>query len=700
VFRSRRILPSRAIASIRAIAIITLVLATLPARADVWDDLSLHDLHGIYQLDAATNAWHTGAVRPSETRLVWANAAGVYWNLEPDLQNGRLLIGPDCPYYDEAQENNFDIVLETDAFGDPIPVVSGFDFNGSFHRLVSTGPPLDFVLQGETPGLAEQFKTSVTGFLQAKTEYQSGAYSQAKSTLDALWAQYPVGDSVWWSIFSDTPFGLNLGTPPAYYGLRQLTDMTDWRLANPGHPGAPRTIRLSVLLVGHSNGIEPRNTEELEAGGGIHVTHDLDERVALDDYAAIHESLDMFKEYIHTITKGMLGIETNIVALPDLDVAVHASTNNGVNFATISNHWEVFGGVSEAEIASTDWWWILYPSHIPEQYDHFQYTSFIAGGMGGGPNGSPCFIADDRWIVRVAGHLGLGTYDPRERMTYLPQWLQHEIFHYFYQVWHEFGLEEESHQWFDRGTWPADFEGQFEPDYYHESVFKRLHHAELPFHVGLRRATADAPWDEIELADVIGVYERLPVQNGWHVGDITLDGSPLRWRNTAGVSWNLDPDLANGALRIGPDCPYYDEDVDNDFRLALEREHALGDFIPVLDGFAFLGELYTRQASCESQIPSIVCADGVSFVWDASAVPNAVFVQGHGGAEIAARAPSIVGTPTPTTASGLHDVSGSNPLPGRMHWWLVRAAGDAALCNITWSSAGAGEVAGRDAALP
>jgi hypothetical protein len=679
--------------------IVTISIAVLPVQTGVWDEISLDDLYGVYQLDQAAGTWDTGAIRLSGTRVVWANAGGVYWNLTADLENGRLVIGPDCPFYDETEENNFDIVLETDGFGDPIPVVSGFDFNDSFHRLVSTGPPLDFILEVEIPGLSEHYTDSVAEFLQAKTEYESGMYGQAKSRLDSLWARYPVGDSVWWSIFWDTPFGLNLGTPPAYYGLRQLTDMTEWRLANPGHPGAPRTITLSVLLVGHSNGIEPRTLEELETGGGIRVTHDFDERVLLDDYAAVHEALGVFKEYIHTITQGILEIETNIIALPHLDVAVHASTSNGVNFATITNHWETYAGVSDADIESTDWWWIVYPSHVPEQYDDFQYTGFIAGGLGGGPNGSPSMIADDRWLVRVPGHLGLGVYDPRERMTYLPQWLQHEMFHYFYQVWHEFGLEEESHQWFDRSTWPADFVGQFEPDYYHESVFKRLHHAELPFHVGLRRATAGAPWDEIELADVIGVYARLPVENEWHVGDITLDGAPLRWRNTADVSWNLDPDLANGALRIGPDCPYYDEQVSNDFRLALEREHELGDLVPFVHGFAFNGEIYTRQGSCESQIPSIVFPDRHSFVWDAGTLPNAVFVEGRG-EEIAARAPSVVGTPTPTSANGSHDVSSSNPLPGGMHWWLVRAAGDVALCNITWSSGGAGELAGRDAALP
>ncbi|MBW2579061.1 MAG: hypothetical protein JRE38_13510 [Deltaproteobacteria bacterium] len=684
---------------LRSVAVIAISIAIRPVQADVWAEISLDDVYGIYQVDQASNTWNTGAIRRSETRVVWANAAGVYWNLEADLDNGRLLIGPDCPYYDEGQENNFDIVLEMDAFGDPIPVVSGFMFNGVFHRLASTGSPLDFILQDSVPGLSDHYTASVTAFLLAKSEYESGLYGEAMSRLDSLWAQYPVGDSVWWSIFGETPFGLNLGTPPAYYGLRQLTDMTEWRLANPGHPGAPRTIKLSVLMVGHSSGIEPRNLEQLETGGGVPVTHDLDVRVPLDDYAVVHESLGLFKEYIHTITKWILEIDAQIIALPNLDVAVEAWTSNGVTYAGMSNYTQPFASVSESDIESTDWWWIVYPAHIPEQYDDFQYTGFIAGGMGRGPNGGPCFIADDRWLVRVPGHLGLGTYEPRERMTYLPQWLQHEIFHHFYQVWHEFGLEEEPHQWFDQGTWPADFEGQFEPDYFHESVFKRLHSAELPFHVGLRYATADAPWDEIELDDILGYYERLPVNNAWQAGNIWLDGAQLRWQNTAGVSWNLAPDLAGGALQIGPDCPYYDENVNNDFRLVLEREDQLGDLTAVVKGFSFLGELYSKQA-CEGQIPSIVFLDKRSFVWDGVAFPYPVFVQGEGRAEIAARAPSIVGTPTQTTSAGLHNVAGSNPAPNELEWWLVRTPGNDALCNITWSSGGAGELAGRDAALP
>ena len=82
--------------------------------------------------------------------------------------------------------------------------------------------------------------------------------------------------------------------------------------------------------------------------------------------------------------------------------------------------------------------------------------------------------------------------------------------------------------------------------------------------------------------------------NPWHVGDIQFNGTQLVWRNTANVQWNLFPDLANGRLATGPDCPYFGIPAGRQFEVVLRR-NALGDFLPQLDGFSFLGEIYTRQ---------------------------------------------------------------------------------------------------------
>ena len=575
------------------------------------NELSVDDLLGIYQRENPTTSAYTGIVQRWESRVVWTDADGTNWNLQPDLANQRLLVGPDCPYYIEGDEIGF--VFTTDD-GPDGPVVVGFEFRNRDYDLVSTDSPLQFLLDGGIPTLSPHYLQAARSWFAARDRYDAGEYEEALAILDALWGQYPVGDTIWWSIFGDDPLGLNLGTPPCYYGLRQLTDMTQWRIANPEHAGTERTIRLSVLAVGRSRGLEPRTMQELVAGEGIEVVHEFDERVSADDHQAVRDSLEFFCEYIHAITQGMVEVEVDIVPLPDLEVGVVASagSENGPYYATIQNYTEPFGALTQERIEATDWWWVMYPSHVPDQYDEFQYLGFIAGGMGGGPNGSPVFISDERWLARKPGHLGVGTYVPEERQTYLPQWLQHEIFHHFYNVWSGFGLEDQSHQWFDRSTWPADFVGRFEPDYYHESVFKRLQDATEPtFVAGLRNAVPDVSFEDLEIEDVLGNYDRLPVQNPWHQGEIRLSGSRMSWRNAAGVSWSLAPNIQDGRLEIGPDCPYYDPNAPNtnDFMLAM-GEDEFGDPTDTFRGFFFNGELYSLDQPCDADFNGDGVVDG------------------------------------------------------------------------------------------
>ncbi|MHC5114728.1 MAG: hypothetical protein ACYTGP_09905 [Planctomycetota bacterium] len=445
---------------------------------------------------------------------------------------------------------------------------------------------------------SQHYIDALDTFLCVEQQYEVEDYLGAQATLDALWSQHPTGGNDWgWLPWQ--PFGINIGAPPCYYSLRMLSDMTSWRVANPDPAPPPRTARLTVLVVGQTSGIEPQNEQDIIQGTGVPVVHTLDPRVAADGFAVVHESLHLFKEYALTaITQGLLGVETNLVMLPTVDLPVHAYVHNGSYYATLDYgalSTLLWPALSEEDIAETDWWWLLYPSHVPEQHPDFVNTAFITGGMGTGPDAiSPMFIIDDRWLVRKPAHLGSGEYTSIERRAYLPQWLQHEFFHHLYREYPEFGLEETGHQWFDPANWPPDFEGQYEPDYYHESLYKRLHGATPPLHVKLRYATAGAPWDEMTLDDVIGTYHREPVENPWHIGDIEFSGSQLQWHNTAPVTWNLTDDLANGKLLTGPDCPYYGNPNGQQFDIVLEQDE-FGDFTTEVAGFVFLNELYVRQ---------------------------------------------------------------------------------------------------------
>ncbi len=97
---------------------------------------------------------------------------------------------------------------------------------------------------------------------------------------------------------------------------------------------------------------------------------------------------------------------------------------------------------------------------------------------------------------------------------------------------------------------------------------------------------------QLETDDVLGSFERLPVENDWHTGEITGTGNDLSWTNTAGVAWDLTADLASGLLVTGPDCPYFDDPGGDAFVLELAQD---GDGIdlPEVVAFWFLGERYT-----------------------------------------------------------------------------------------------------------
>jgi uncharacterized protein (TIGR02246 family) len=354
---------------------------------------------------------------------------------------------------------------------------------------------LGLPLCAQTEGLPVLYQQALDTFLSAQNSYRSGHYQAADALLHSFWERHPVGAAEW-EEHTDLArtMGLNFGSPPCYSALRMLTECVRWRLGAKTAKVRPSTVRLTVLLVGHSSGLEPGSWKELHGRGGTMAHRDLDTRVTAHGEQIVHESLWLFEEYVRAITGGKLVIETNIVRRPTLDVPV--AVNDGPQSEIIgagiggSGMASVWPG---AEMNKTDWWWIIYPSNVPERYPDFAEHEFVTGGMDLGPDGvSPAFVIDDLWLIRKpAPFAGRRTYSLEERWAYLPQWFQHEFFHQLYRSYPELGLEARDHQWFDRRTWPADFEGRFESDYYAESLHKRLQTADPPLDVELRYAAGE-----------------------------------------------------------------------------------------------------------------------------------------------------------------------------------------------------------------
>lgn len=441
-------------------------------------------------------------------------------------------------------------------------------------------------------------------WIDVEERYWNGDYKACKKQLDRLWRDFPPGHKAWGRSRSRVR-EVFLGRYPCYYALRMLTTCVDWRLESSRRLPKPHRAVLAIALVGKSRGTEPRNLDELVKGEGIEVEHELHESLLADDHRIVRQSLRLFREYVLAITEGRLAVDLEFVSLPDLVVEVATRAKPRRHAGIVPGGMKaVWSAIDEEVCTRVDWWWVLYPSHVPERYEDFAKTEFITGGMGTGPDGSqPCFISNDLWLVRKPPHLGKGEYTDIERRAYLPHWLQHEFFHHLYRTWPTFGLEKKGHQWFDRSTWPKDFVGTYEPDYYHESVIKRLQtSATPPLHIGLRYDRPDAATlAKIEISSIVGSYEHRPVQNRWHRGRITRTKDAqgqtvLLWRNDAGKSWKLHPELGRGMLRTGKANPYYESNPTHGrhFRLVLKRD-ASGDYVPTIEGFTFQGALYRRK---------------------------------------------------------------------------------------------------------
>lgn len=351
------------------------------------------------------------------------------------------------------------------------------------------------------------YRQSLDAFFAAEDAYRASDYTKASTILDALWAKHPAGSREWMLLgnFAQSvarSIRVNFGNPECYYALRMLTECVDWRLRARSVPGRNvHPIQLTVILIGKSVGIQPASLEQIKTHAGREVTHSLEPAVASGD-EIIHESLFLFTEYIRAITEGGLEVKVKVARFPDLDVPVQVVENTlrvaGADRTTLSANlapgaMEKIWNAAPETRSVTDWWWILYPSHVPEQYPEFARTEFITGGMAVGPDGrSPAFVIDDRWLLRSPPHLGGAPLTAEQRRAFLPQWFQHEFFHHLYRAYPRLELEKSGHQWFDRKTWPADFQGWIEPDYYAESLHKRLQTAQPPLAEALRYAKMNA----------------------------------------------------------------------------------------------------------------------------------------------------------------------------------------------------------------
>ena len=307
-------------------------------------------------------------------------------------------------------------------------------------------------------------------FLAAEDAVVAGDFATARVLIDEIIAQYPFTSAAWSG--ATFPTGLNLGRPAGYYGIRMLDEITRQGLANQGKKSQPLT--LTIVTVDCAVGFQPTNTERTETR---EVSHTINPLIEDNDYFVLRQGAQLLQQYMHALTSGEQHLQLRFVTEEETCAAVSSPRPTG-RWIGLNNTAALLNNLSDAVKDSSDMYWLVYPSNIPEdpEFTGFEFISSATNRF----EERMVFMMDDRWILKKPLHLGTGDTSEIERRLYHPQWMQHEYFHHlFLREFPEFELEKTSHQWFSATNWPADFTrppGR-EADYYAEAVNKRFYDA-------------------------------------------------------------------------------------------------------------------------------------------------------------------------------------------------------------------------------
>ncbi len=397
-------------------------------------------------------------------------------------------------------------------------------------------------------------------FAVARALYREGLFEECEKELTSFWKKNP-RDSGAWGLQSEN-VGFKLGFPCVYPALILLSDAVAWRIKAKtlAKPVQAMDWNIVALLVGTSSGFMPANDTEAKEGKGTPVSAKIDPLLLANDNRLMHDLVWLTREYYLAVTEGKISLRLHVVHLADLEFKVCAPGGPG---GRDENNNKLKAALPEDIAKLADWYWLIYPEVEPARGGKYYLHSYGPGGtIPGGISGMPgtdntMVMCEDHSLTRRLITDGRGPVHPLAHQIYIPYWLQHEFFHDHFSHNLHLQLEVKSHQWFERETWPADFVGRFEPDYYSESMFKRLQSQAKPSLAGyfIRRSWFPELLTKIQAEDLVGRYSEAQPQNGWGSGEVKLVDGKLEWTNGVGKTWGLTLEK-EGVLKTDERNPY------------------------------------------------------------------------------------------------------------------------------------------------
>ncbi len=329
-------------------------------------------------------------------------------------------------------------------------------FKGS---LGNTDVNAFYDMYGGPSAFGDNTRDVMERFLLAEEALYNGLVEESRDIVNGIWDDYPIASDAWTMGFS-SPKDVNLDSPNVYGSVRMLHRILEYLETAPPNHIPERVLTHTMIEVDCLTGTMPRTADEIEQGTGETATRSFSTSLERHHYYRAHR---LFGRYIEAITEGALGYEIKFIRQDDGKCAP-AEVKKG--WSGPLNWYEPLTVLSPEVEEETDLYTVLFPdfrpTHLLAELDY----GFTTGGMGS-HQGRPVFICTDAALTSQHA-----VHDTHLR-AYNPHWLHHEYSHHLHSIYPEYKLEETAHSYFDRGTWPADFEGRWQWDYYDEAYLKR-----------------------------------------------------------------------------------------------------------------------------------------------------------------------------------------------------------------------------------
>ena len=355
---------------------------------------------------------------------------------------------------------------------------------------------------------------AIDAAIKADDALIAGDLEASKALVNAVLAdRLPKGDADAWAplraaAVADQAEGKQYGDPAAYAALRMLDQIHARTPPNTTSTNTTDALRLAAIVVRCNQATRPKYqgaTDELET-----VSRDVDPSILEGDARVLREATGLLRRWLGAVTDGpAVALDVHVAdACVSTPFRLRTDVRSVAEGGGPGAYFRVQGKANDYDVrpepsgiinavpwdvrARANAFLVVYPSPVPMAGATFPGT-FIGRGAAL-HNGIPALVVDDLSFLRKQAEEGTGEYSRTERRLYYAQRLQALLMHALFATWPAFGLEASSFQWLERSTWPADFLGVYEADYFAEAIDKRFANAAPPLGVGLSRTAAeDAP---------------------------------------------------------------------------------------------------------------------------------------------------------------------------------------------------------------